>query len=122
MPTVAVIGASNDREKYGNRAVRAHVRQGYTVYPINPNVSTVEGVTAYPSLADVPGRVDRVTLYVPPEVGLTLLEDIASAAPSEFFVNPGAESDALVAKAYELGLQPMLACSIVDIGETPSML
>lgn len=119
MATVAVIGASNARGKYGNRAVRAYLRQGWTVYPVNPNEKSVEGLAAYPSLADVPGAIDRVTLYLPPALGLTVLDAIKAKAPKEFFVNPGAESDELIARAEALGLEPIQACSIVDIGERP---
>jgi predicted CoA-binding protein len=119
MPTVAVIGASNVPGKYGNRAVRAYLRQGWTVYPVNPKEKSVEGLPAYPSLTDVPGPVDRVTLYLPPALGLGVLEAIKAKAPSEFFVNPGAESDALISRAEALGLEPIQACSIIDIGERP---
>jgi predicted CoA-binding protein len=119
MPTVAVIGASNVESKYGNKAVRAYLRKGWTVYPVNPNEKTVEGLPAYPSLAEVPGPVDRVTLYLPPALGLGVLDSIKAKAPKEFFVNPGAESDALIARAEALGLEPIQACSIVEIGERP---
>ena len=119
MPSVAVIGASQDRAKYGNRAVRAYLRQGWTVYPVNPNVREVEGLPAYARIGDIPGAVDRASLYVPPAVGVTLLPEIRGKGVRELFVNPGAESDALVAEAERLGLEPVLACSIVDIGERP---
>src|SRR4051794_10854512 len=120
MPSVAVIGASNARNKFGNKAVRAYLRQGWTVYPVNPNEPTVEGLPSLPSLAALPGPVDRVSLYVPPAVGLTLLEEIHQRQPAaELWINPGAESDELLEKAERLGLQPIQACSIVDIGERP---
>jgi len=122
MPAVAVIGASNDRNKYGNKSLRAHMKQDYTVYPVNPNTENVEGLRAYKSVKDIPGPLDRVTLYVPPEIGVTLLADIADKAPDEFFVNPGAESDELIEKARELGLNPIQACSITDLGMSPAML
>jgi predicted CoA-binding protein len=114
---VAVIGASNDRRKFGNRAVRAFVRQGYVVRPIHPTEPVIEGLTAYRTLAEVPGPVDIVTLYVPAKIGETVLEEIAARRPAELWVNPGAESSALVARARALGLEPILACSIVAIGD-----
>jgi uncharacterized protein len=119
MPSVAVIGASSARHKYGNKAVRAYLRQGWTVYPINPNEKTVEGLATYPTLGDIPGPVDRVSMYVPPAVGITLLDAIKAKQPGELFVNPGAESDELIERATALGLDPIQACSIVDIGERP---
>jgi predicted CoA-binding protein len=120
MATVAVIGASNAHHKYGNKAVRAYLRQGWTVYPVNPNEKTVEGLQVYATLADVPGTVDRVAMYVPPSVGITLLEAIKAKAPkAEVFLNPGSESDELLDRAGALGLETIQACAIVDIGERP---
>ena len=117
--SVAVLGASSNPTKYGNKAVRAYVKQGWDVYPINPRAEEIAGCRAYPSLTDVPGKIDRVTLYLPPALGLKALAEIAAAEPEEFFVNPGAESNELVAEAKRLGLEPILACSIIEIGVTP---
>ena len=122
MPSVAVIGASADRRKYGNKAVRAYLRQGWTVYPVNPHESEVEGLHAFRSLRDVPAPVDRVSLYLPPEVGLAVLDDLAAVPHKEFYVNPGAESAELIERAEALGLAPIQACSIVDVGVSPSSL
>jgi predicted CoA-binding protein len=119
MPSVAVIGASSAHNKYGNRAVRAYLRQGWTVYPINPNEKTIEGLAVYARLADVPGPIDRVSMYVPPSIGITLLEAIKAKGSTELFLNPGSESDELVERATTLGLDPIQACSIIDIGERP---
>ena len=116
---VAVIGASGDRRKYGNKAVRAFLRQGYDVRPVNPTVESVEGLATYSSITDIPDSIDMVTMYVPPEIGETLLEGIAAKHPAELWVNPGAESPALLARAEALGLQPILACSIIGSGERP---
>lgn len=120
MPSVAIIGASNNPAKFGNKAVRAYLRQGWSVSPVNPNErTTIEGLAVYRRIEDVPDALDRVALYVPPEVGVALLPAIARSGPSELFVNPGAESDELLAAADQLGLSVIQACAIVDIGERP---
>ena len=116
---VAVIGASSNRSKFGNSAVRAFSRQGYTVVPINPHETEVEGIKAYSSVLDVPGPIDMATLYVPPEVGLRVIEEIARKQIPEVWLNPGAESDELIARAKALHIQPIVACSIVGIGQNP---
>ena len=116
---VAVIGASNDRHKFGNRAVRAFQQQGYTVIPINPHEASVEGLTTYRSVLDVPGPVDMASFYVPPDVGERVIDEVAKKGIHEVWFNPGAESDALIARARALKLEPIVACSIVAIGQNP---
>jgi hypothetical protein len=116
---VAVIGASSNRRKFGNRAVRAFQRQGYTVIPINPHELEVEGLRTYASVLDVPGTIDMATIYVPPEIGERVIEEIARKKIPEVWLNPGAESDALIARARALDIRPIVACSIVGIGENP---
>jgi hypothetical protein len=118
--TIAIIGASADRAKFSNKAVRAFVQQGYTVIPINPKESEIEGLKVYRSVVDVPGAIDMASLYLPPTVGERVLEEVARKGIVELWVNPGAESEALVTKARALGLKPIVACSILGIGESPS--
>ena len=119
-PTVAIIGASSDRSKFGNKSVRAHAAQGYQVFPINPKAGEIEGHPAFSSIQAVPvARLNRVSLYVPPAVGLKLIDEIAAKGCDELWLNPGSESEELAAKARALGLEPIIACSIVDVGESP---
>src|SRR5262245_60245666 len=104
-PTVAIVGASTKRSKFGNKAVRAYARQGYDVYPIHPCADTIEGHTAYRSVLDVPVAVlDRISIYLPPAVGLQVLDEIARKPAREIWLNPGAESPELLARAEALGL------------------
>ncbi|MGB9596451.1 MAG: CoA-binding protein [Candidatus Poribacteria bacterium] len=117
--TVAVIGASNDRKKYGNKAVRAYILRGFKVYPVNPNEDTIEGLKTYKSILDIPDEIDRATLYVPPKVGMKIIDEIAKKGVKELYFNPGTESDELIDKAKELGLKPILACSIIAVGLDP---
>ena len=119
--SVAVIGASNDRSKYGNKAVRAYLLNGFRVYPVNPKEETIEGLKAYRSILEIPEEVDRATLYVPPNVGLKVIEEIAEKGVKELYFNPGSESDELVEKARKLGLNPILACSILAVGLDPEI-
>ena len=120
-PTVAIIGASTDRQKYGNKSVRAHLSQGYEVYPIHPSANEIEGLTAYPNLQDVPAEnLDRISVYVPPSNGIQLLEEIQQRGAKEVWFNPGSESPDLLERARELGLNVIQACSIIAIGESPA--
>ena len=120
-PTVAVLGASTDRRKFGNKSVRAHLSRGYEVFPIHPTAGKIEGLKAYPNLESVPvPTLDRITVYLPPQIGITLLEQIAAKHPKEVWLNPGSESEELIAKAQELGLPVIQACSIVNTGAVPA--
>jgi uncharacterized protein len=105
--------------------VRAHLNAGYDVYPINPSGGEIEGLTVYRTLADVPvEHLNRISVYLRPQVGLTLLDEMASKArgtgDGEVWFNPGSESPALLARARELGLNAIAACSIVNLGLSPS--
>jgi len=117
--SVAIIGASANPRKFGNRAVRAFRRQGYTVFPINPHEGQVEGLKAYASVLDVPGAIDMASFYVPPDVGEKVIVEVARKGITEVWLNPGAESEALIQLARSLKIEPIEACSIVGIGENP---
>lgn len=122
MKTIAILGASTERKKYGNKAVRAFSQQGYTVYPVNPKEPMVEGLAAYPSITDVPVRPDRISVYLPPPAVLKTLPAIAKRGCDELWLNPGTESPEVIAEAERLGLNVVQACSIVAIGIAPSSL
>lgn len=118
-PTIAIIGASANREKFGNKAVRAYLEQGYDVYPVHPAEESVEGLPVYRSVLEIPVALDRVSFYVPPTVGLRVVEEVARKGCRELWLNPGADSPDLYEKAQALGLNPIVACSIVAVGADP---
>ena len=115
-PTVAIVGASADRSKYSNKSVRAHLARGYEVFPVNPREETIEGLKVYRSVLEIPEALDRVSLYLPPAVGMKVIDEIARKGTRELFLNPGSESEELIEKARSLGLEPIVACSITDLG------
>ncbi|QGJ72174.1 CoA-binding domain protein [Planctomycetales bacterium 10988] len=118
--TIAIIGASRDRSKYGNKAVRAFLKQGWQVYPVNPRGGEIEGQQAYKHLSEIPeDHLQRISMYVPPEVGLELLPEITEKGCEELWLNPGSESSQLIEEAESAGLHPIRACSILDIGRSP---
>jgi predicted CoA-binding protein len=122
-PTVAVLGASRDRQKYGNKSLRAHLQQGYDVYPVNPRESEIEGLKCYPNLAAIPvPHLNRITVYLPPKIGIDMLEEIKARGADEVWLNPGSDSPELLSRAGQLGLNVIQACSIVDLGMSPYQL
>jgi uncharacterized protein len=128
MKTIAVVGASASREKFGNKCVRAYRDAGYRVYPVNPSERVIEGLPVFRTLAEVPAPLDRISVYLPPPLTLSELPAIAraatagragSAAPTEVWFNPGSADSAVLAEARRLGIAARPGCSIVDIGRRP---
>ena len=122
LKTVAVIGASSHREKWGNKAVRAFLQQGYTVYPVNPNEPEIEGLKTCASIRDVPVRPQMVTVYLPPTRLVNILPDIAARGCDELYLNPGTASAEVLAECARLGLKAIQACSIIAVGVAPGRL
>jgi predicted CoA-binding protein len=119
MPIVAIIGASADRRKFGNKALRAFRTQGYTVVPINPNATEVEGEKAYASVLDYPGEFDEASVYLGADAGLPVMDEIAKKGIPIVWLNPGADEPQVVSRARALGIKPRVACSILGIGDSP---
>ena len=122
MSTVAIIGASNNRTKFGNKAVRAFSRQGYTVFPVNPRETSIEGFPAFRSIHEVPVRPDKISVYLHPSVLQKILPDIAAKGCDELWLNPGTESEDVLSEAERLGLNVIQACSILGVGDSPEEL
>jgi predicted CoA-binding protein len=118
--TVAVVGASNDRRKFGNKALRAYQAEGHHVIPVNPHEPQIEGLRAYASVLDIPDPIDMATVYVQPDVALRLLAEFEQKQIPEIWINPGAESDELLVEAKRRRLNVIAACSILGIGRNPN--
>ena len=98
----------------------AYLEAGWTVYPVNPNEKTIEGLEAYPSLADVPAELDRISVYLPPRVTLSIIPEIAEKNAGQTLFNPGSANPRVYAAADQAGFAYRPACSIVDIGLSPA--
>jgi predicted CoA-binding protein len=114
----AVVGASTDREKYGNKVLRCYQQHGKEVYPINPKESQVEGLKAYAGLADLPVKPRGVSVITPPKVTERVVEEAAALGIRQVWMQPGAESPEAVAKAESLGLEVIAGgpCLLVVLG------
>jgi predicted CoA-binding protein len=120
MKTIAVLGASSQRGKFGNKCVRAYLAAGYEVFPVNPGGTEIEGLAGYRSLADVPAELDRISVYLPPPVTLAMLPEIAEKNAQEVWFNPGSADGKVLEEARRLGIPARPGCSIVDIGYSPA--
>lgn len=114
MQTVAVIGASNNPERYANRAMKALAEHGHTPIPVAPAVTEVEGRTAYASLDAVPaGPLDTVTLYVGAARQEPVIDAILARRPGRVIFNPGTENPAAYARLDAAGIPYEEACTLV---------
>jgi predicted CoA-binding protein len=100
----AVVGASPDRAKYGNKCLRAVLQSHREVVAVHPRETEVEGVPAYPSLAAIPVPPQAVSVITPPRVTEAVLAEAASLGILHVWLQPGAEDAAVLARAAELGL------------------
>ena len=116
---IAVVGASRDRSKYGNKCVRAYAAEGWEVLPVNPGAREVEGLAAYPSISAVPGELNRISVYLPPKVTDRAIPELADKGAWEVWFNPGSADGEVLARAREYGLNVVDGCSIRDIGRAP---
>lgn len=120
MKRIAVVGASQHRWKYGNKCVRAYLHAGWEVYPVNLSGEEVEGLPTYRRVAQVPGELGRISVYLPPPATRELLPEIAERGAGEVWLNPGSADPEVVAEARRLGIPAVEGCSIVAIGLSPA--
>lgn len=114
----AVVGASQDRSKYGNKVLRAYLQNKRAVYPINPTADEVEGLKAYPSLADLPEAVHGVSIITPPRVTETVVEQAGKLGIKNVWMQPGAESSSAMESGERLGMNVIGGgpCLLVILG------
>lgn len=114
----AVVGASTDRAKYGNKVLRCYLQHGREVYPINARATEVEGRQAYPSLAALPKRVPAISIITPPAITEQVVREAAAAGVKHVWMQPGAESDAAIRSAEALGMSVIAGgpCLLVVLG------
>lgn len=111
--TVAVLGASENPERYSNLAVKALLENGHTVCPVSPKCEAVHGLRCFDSLQDLPQRPQTLTLYLSPKRSTPLSDEILAAAPARIIFNPGTENPELRQRAEDAGIDCIEACTLV---------
>lgn len=119
---IAIIGASKNKDKYSNKAVRAYKLKHHVVFPVNPNERLIEGLTCYTNIKQVPLDVDVASLYVPPAIGAKIVEDIVGMGIKKVYLNPGSDSVEIITKLKQNNISVIKTCSIKKIGVNPKKL
>ncbi len=114
----AVVGASQDRSKYGNKVLRAYLQKNRAVFAVNPTADEVEGEEAYPNLALLPTPVHGISVITPPDVTETIVEQAGELGIANIWMQPGAESETAIQRAQELGMNVIAGgpCALVILG------
>jgi predicted CoA-binding protein len=101
----AVVGATDNPEKYGNQIVKNLKSRGYEVYPVNPRLKEVEGIKCYEKVASIPVQVDVVDFVVPPDATEAVLRECQELGLDRIWLQPGSESEAAIAFCHENNLK-----------------
>lgn len=118
--TFAVVGASTNREKYGNKVLRCYIQNNLEVFPINPRAEQIEGLKCYPDLASLPKKVDAVSIIIPPKLGVNVVEEANKLGIKHLWFQPGAQSDDSLELASRYGISAIGdgSCLLVILGYT----
>jgi hypothetical protein len=119
--TIAILGASPQRNRFSNKAVRAYIQAGWRVLPIHPTQTVIEELIAFKTLQDAGvHRIDRVAVYLSAAIGVQALDQLEGLEIGEVWLNPGTVSEEVLAKAANLGLTVVQDCAILALGVSPS--
>lgn len=114
----AVVGASSDRSKYGNKVLRCYMQNRRKVTPVHPREAEIEGLRSYPNLTSLPEIPAALSIITPPAVTEVVVEEAAKLGIQKLWLQPGAESPRALERARELGLEVIAGgpCLLVALG------
>lgn len=119
-PAFAVVGASSDRSKYGNKVLRCYQQHGLDVFPVNPNEKSIEGLPCIASIADLPNHVESISIITPPPITENIVDEAIKKGIKNIWMQPGAESDRAIQKCKNHGVNVIAngPCILVVLGFT----
>lgn len=110
---VAVVGASDNPERYSNMALNLLKEKGHAVFPVHKRIKDIDGMRVYPSISDIPDEIHTVSMYVAADISSAIQDEILSKKPKRIIFNPGSENPALEAEARDNGVTVLNACTLV---------
>jgi predicted CoA-binding protein len=111
--TVAILGASDNPDRYAYKALKMLEERGHTPIPVHPTLAKVEKYHCLASLAEITQKVDTLTLYVNPSISSQMIDAITKLKPSRVILNPGTENPILEKALTEHGIAFEHACTLV---------
>jgi predicted CoA-binding protein len=117
-PAYAVVGASNDRSKYGYKCFSCYLEHNLKAYPVNPRESEILGNKVYRDLVSLPEKVESISIITPPVVTEKVVDEAIAAGVKNIWMQPGAESRAGVEKAEKAGINVIWGgpCILIELG------
>lgn len=114
----AVIGASTNREKYGNKVLRCYLQHQLTAYPVNPRAKVIEGITCYEDISSLPAEVKSISVITPPAITEKIVDDAINKGILNIWMQPGAESAVAVKKCQDAHINVIAdgSCILVALG------
>jgi hypothetical protein len=110
---VAILGASDNPERYSYKALQLLTENSYPVVPVHPVLDEIEGHKVEKNLKNLKGKVHTLTLYVGPKNIAPMIDDIIAMNPERVILNPGTESEELKKALKEHGIHFVEACTLV---------
>ena len=113
-----VVGASTNRNKYGNKVLRVYLQHGMRVIPVNPKETVIEGIPCVASIADLPRDVNSISVITPPAITEQVVEIAISRGIGNIWMQPGAESASAVETCRKSGINVIAdgSCILVVLG------
>ncbi len=113
-----VVGASTNRDKYGNKVLRCYQQNNRQVIPVHPSEAQIEGVNCVASVSDLPVGAESISMITPPKITEKIVEQAAAKGIKNIWMQPGSESPAAVKFCVEQGLNVIAdgSCLLVVLG------
>lgn len=117
-PVIGVVGASSNRDKFGNKVLRCYLENKRRVVPVHPQQKEIEGLRCVASVAALPDEVDSISVVTPPQITEQVVEMAAARGIRNIWMQPGAQSAAAIRFCQEQGINLIAdgTCVLVELG------
>ena len=113
-----VVGASINKEKFGNKVLCCYIKHNKPVVPVNPVESTIEGLACVKNVADLPNDVKSISVITPPVITEKIVDEAIKKDIPNIWMQPGAQSELAIQKCKNHGINVIAdgSCILVELG------